>query len=235
MAAFQTGKPAKPTRRNKGYMGNPYLKKVGEQIEFTTEQLEEYKKCKRDPIYFIEKYAKIVSLDDGIVPFKLFSFQKKLLRNVHTNKKSLGLLPRQMGKSQCVAAYVAWYVMFNKNKTAVIAANKLMIAKEIFGRSQFIIENTPKWLQQGVVEWNKTSLELENGSRCIASATSASAIRGMSCVSGDTKVTVRNKKTGIISLLSFDELAQALNIDVEDIESAVRNEQTNPDRLFQFE
>lgn len=162
------------------YKANPNLKAAGVAIPFTEEQLSEYIKCKSDPIYFIENYAKIVSLDDGVVAFKPFAYQKRIIEAIHNNKSVIGRLFRQAGKSTIVAAYMAWYVLFNDNKTAVVLANKQAIAKEIFSRIQFIIENLPKWLQQGVVEWNKTSLELENGSRCVAAATSASAVRGMS-------------------------------------------------------
>lgn len=162
------------------YNNNRNLKAAGVEVQFTQDQVQEYVKCSRDPIYFIRNYAKIVSLDDGIVNFDPFPYQERMIKAIHENKNTLGKLFRQAGKSTIVAAYFAWYVLFNDNKTAVILANKQAIAIEIFGRVQFIIESLPQWLQQGVVEWNKKSLVLENGSRCIAAATSASAVRGMS-------------------------------------------------------
>ena len=162
------------------YKNNALLKAAGVQVEFTQDQVREYVKCAQDPLYFIRTYAKIVSLDDGIIAFDPFPYQERMIKGIHDNKNTLGKLFRQAGKSTIVAAYFAWYVLFNDNKTAVILANKQAIAIEIFERVQFIIENVPKWLQQGVVEWNKKSLVLENGSRCIAAATSASAVRGMS-------------------------------------------------------
>lgn len=162
------------------YNNNKNLKAAGVQVPFTQEQVKEYVKCSKDPLYFIKHYAKIVSLDDGVVSFDPFPYQERMIKEIHTNKNTLGKLFRQAGKSTIVAAYFAWYVLFNDNKTAVILANKQAIAIEIFGRVQFIIESLPQWLQQGVVEWNKKSLVLENGSRCIAAATSASAVRGMS-------------------------------------------------------
>lgn len=162
------------------YNNNRNLKAAGVQVPFTQEQVQEYIRCSRDPIYFIRNYAKIVSLDDGVVPFDPFPYQERMIKAIHENKNTLGKLFRQAGKSTIVAAYFAWYVLFNDNKTAVILANKQAIAIEIFGRVQFIIENLPLWLQQGVEEWNKKSFKLENGSRCIAAATSASAVRGMS-------------------------------------------------------
>lgn len=162
------------------YNANARLKAAGVRVQFTEEQVREYIKCAKDPLYFIRTYAKIVSLDDGVVPFIPFPYQERIIDTIHKSKNTLGKLFRQAGKSTIVAAYFAWYVLFNDNKTAVILANKQAIAIEIFGRVQFIIENLPQWLQQGVVEWNKKSLVLENGSRCIAAATSASAVRGMS-------------------------------------------------------
>ena len=162
------------------YNRNQNLKAAGVQVQFTEQQVKEYVKCAQDPLYFIRTYAKIVSLDEGVVPFIPFPYQERIIETIHHNKNVLGRLFRQAGKSTIVAAYFAWYVLFNDNKTAVILANKQAIAIEIFGRVQFIIENLPQWLQQGVVEWNKKSLVLENGSRCIAAATSASAVRGMS-------------------------------------------------------
>ena len=162
------------------YNNNKHLKAAGVKIPFTEHQVSEYMKCAEDPLYFIENYAKIVSLDHGIVPFKMFDYQKDLIRSIHENRNVIGLWPRQFGKSTSVGAYIAWYILFNDNKTAVILANKQAIAIEIFGRVQFIIENLPKWLQQGVMEWNKKSLVLENGSKCIAAATSPSAVRGLS-------------------------------------------------------
>jgi len=162
------------------YNANQNLKAAGVQIQFTPHQVQEYIRCANDPVYFINKYAKIVSLDKGVVPFKMYPYQERIIQAIHHNKNVLGKLFRQAGKSTIVAAYFTWYVLFNDNKTVVILGNKQAVAIEIFGRVQFMIENLPQWLQQGIVEWNKKSLVLENGSRCIAAATSASAVRGFS-------------------------------------------------------
>lgn len=166
---------------SKGYLNNPFLKQVGETIHFTQEQVIEYARCSNDPVYFLEHYAKIVALGKGTVPFKPFSYQKRIVTAIRENRKIIGRIGRQMGKSTIVAGYFAWFVLFGgKNTKSAILANKLAVAKEIFSRVQFIIENCPKWLQQGVKEWNKTSLTLENGSMVFCSATSASAVRGFS-------------------------------------------------------
>lgn len=162
------------------YKSNLNLKAAGVQIQFTPEQVKEYIKCASDPLYFIENYAKIVSLDKGIVPFRVYPYQRRIVEAFHENRKIIAKIGRQLGKSSIIAAYFAWYLLFNDNKTAVILGNKQSTAIEIFGRVQFVIENVPQWLQQGVVEWNKKSLVLENGSRCVAAATSPSACRSMS-------------------------------------------------------
>lgn len=163
-----------------GYNGNPNLKQIGEIIEYTPEQIQEYIKCSESVEYFLENYAKIVSLDDGIVPFKPFPYQKRILKSLATNRKLLVKLFRQAGKSSIVAGYFAWYCLFKSDKTACILANKLLTAKEIFSRVQFIIEHCPKWLQQGIKEWNKMSFILENGTRCFCAATTPSAVSGQS-------------------------------------------------------
>ena len=181
----------KQTDNNQYYMGNPNLKAVGVQIEYTKDQIEEYVKCAKDPIYFIENYCKVVSLDKGIVPFILRPYQKRIIEAVHNNRFTIAMLFRQSGKSTVMAAYIMWYATFNDHKTAVILANKLATAKEIFGRVQFMYEELPKWLKQGVMEWNKTSCTFENGSRLMCAATSPSAVRGFSCLSNDTKITLR--------------------------------------------
>ena len=162
------------------FRGNKNLKRVGEKIEFDQNAALEWAKCSVDPVYFLETYGKIVSLDDGIVPFKLYNYQKKIIRAIKDNRLVLTKMFRQSGKSTTVAGFIAWYCLFNKNKVSMIMANKQRTAQEIFSRVQFIVSNCPKWLQQGVVEWNKTSFILENGSKVSCAATSADAVRGSS-------------------------------------------------------
>jgi len=162
------------------YHGNPNLKPYGVQIQYTPRQIQEYIKCKEDPIYFIENYCKIISLDDGLVPFKLYPYQREFIKALHKNRKIICMLSRQMGKTICVAAYIAWYAEFNDTKNIAVLANKGAAAREILSRIQLIIENIPLWLQQGVVSWNKGSVELENGSKIFTGSTSSSGIRGQS-------------------------------------------------------
>jgi len=162
------------------YLGNPNLKKVGVEIEFTKEQVKEYLKCKQDPVYFAKTYMKIISLDEGIVPFEMWDFQEKLVRDFHENRFNIAKLPRQTGKSTTVVSYLLYYAIFNDNVNIGILANKASTARDLLSRLQLGYENLPKWMQQGVAVWNKGSLELENGSKILAASTSASAVRGMS-------------------------------------------------------
>ena len=162
------------------YLGNPLLKKANVQIDFTKEQLEEYIKCAKDPVYFTKNYVQIVSLDEGLVPFKMWDFQEELIKKFHNNRFNIAKLPRQTGKSTTVVSYLLHYILFNDNVNIGILANKASTARDLLARLATAYENLPKWIQQGVVVWNKGNIELENGSKILAASTSASAVRGMS-------------------------------------------------------
>lgn len=167
-----------PRSETDHYLGNPLLKAAGVEQEFTQDEIKEYIKCSQDPIHFIKNYIQIVSLDKGLVPFTLWDFQEEVVETVHNNRFVICKFPRQTGKSTTMIAYILHYVLFNDNMNVAILANKLATARELLSRLQLAYENLPKWLQQGVISWNKGSIELENGSRIIASATSSSAVRG---------------------------------------------------------
>ena len=160
------------------YLGNPNLKKANVAQEWTKEEVEEYARCMKDPIYFIQNFIKIVSLDEGLVPFELYDFQKEMVGTFHNNRFTICKLPRQSGKSTTIIAYLLHYVLFNPTVNVAILANKAATARDLLGRLQLAYEHLPKWLQQGVMSWNKGSLELEKGSKILASSTSASAVRG---------------------------------------------------------
>ena len=164
--------------RNAGYLGNPNLKPEGQTVNFTKEQIEEYIKCAKDPVYFIQKYIKVVSLDKGLVPFHLFDYQEDMINKIHDNRFIIAKLPRQSGKTTTVTSYLLHYILFNQSMNVAILANKQSTAKDILARLKLAYEYLPTWLQQGIKEWNKYSIALENGSRVIAAATSSSAIRG---------------------------------------------------------
>ena len=160
------------------YLGNHNLKAADVPVEFTEDQVQEYLKCASDPIYFIKNYIKIVSLDEGLVPFEMWDFQEDIVDKVHNNRFVIAKLPRQTGKSTTMISYLLHYTLFNQSVSVAILANKLATARELLSRLKLAYEYLPKWMQQGIIEWNKGSIELENGSKILASATSSSAVRG---------------------------------------------------------
>ncbi len=164
--------------KNPNYLGNPLLKATNVAMTYTQEQIEEYLKCAEDPIYFIENYIKIVHPDKGLVPFKMYEFQKNIVRTLHENRFSICKIPRQSGKSTTVTSWLLHCSLFNPNSSACILANKADTAKNLLDIYKRGYENLPKWLQQGIVEWNKFSVQLENGAKVVSASTSSSAIRG---------------------------------------------------------
>lgn len=166
-------------KNNQGYRNNPKLKPPGIELQYTKEQLDEYIKCANDPVYFCNKYIKVKTLDKGIMPFELYDYQQKFVDYIHKNRFVISKWPRQSGKSTSVIGYICHYITFNQSVSVAILANRLKTAKdELYSKLQLAYENLPQFLQQGVVEWNKTSLKLENGSRVVCDATSSGAIRG---------------------------------------------------------
>ena len=164
--------------KHEQYLGNPNLKKAHTKSRFTKKNVQEVMKCMDDPKYFIENYLKIVTIDKGLVPFEMYDFQREMVDKFHENRFTICKLPRQSGKSTIIVSYLLHYVLFIDNVNVAILANKSSTARDLLGRLQLAYEHLPKWMQQGVLNWNKGSLELENGSRIVAASTSSSAVRG---------------------------------------------------------
>lgn len=162
----------------KSYKSNPNLKAAGVTFVFTKQQIQERIKCMKDPIYFIQKYMKIVHVDRGLVPFDLYPFQEELLNSYINNRFTIAKLPRQVGKSTVTIGYILWTVLFGPMQNIAILANKASTARDILAKLQLAYEHIPLWMQQGILSWNKGSIELENGSKVIAAATASSAARG---------------------------------------------------------
>jgi len=162
------------------YHGNPNLKNIGYEHSFTKEQLQEYVKCQKDPIYFIENYVQIITLDRGLQPFKLYECQKKKVELILNNRKVILMEGRQQGKTVTAAACILHYTIFQSDKTVAIMGNKTASAREVLARYQTMYENLPIWMQQGVKTWNKGDVELENNCRIFTAATTTSGIRGKS-------------------------------------------------------
>mgnify|MGYP001336003014 FL=1 len=165
---------------SENYLGNPNLKNSNVQIEFTSEQVRELLRCSSDPKYFIENYVQIVHVDHGLVPFKLYEYQERMIQTFHNNRFVISKLPRQSGKSTTIISYLLHYIIFNESVQVGILANKGALARELLSRLQMSFEHLPNWLQQGISVWNKGNIELENGSKVMAAATSSSAVRGSS-------------------------------------------------------
>ena len=162
------------------YLGNPNLKNVAQKINWTEENLTTYMLCKEDSEHFIRNFVKIIHVDRGLVSFEMYDYQKDMVHTFNDNRFVICKMPRQTGKSTTIIAFLLHYVLFNENVNVAILANKGAVARELLGRLQLAYEHLPKWLQQGVVIWNKGNIELENGSKILASATSGSAVRGSS-------------------------------------------------------
>lgn len=163
---------------NEAYLGNQNLKRSNVKHQWTPEQIQEWMKCSKDPEYFIEKYIKIVNVDRGLINFNLYEYQKDIVELSVRERFVICKMPRQCGKTTTLVGIMLWYILFHDNYNIAILAHKMAQAREILSRIQLAYEHLPKWIQQGIVEWNKGNIELENGSKILASATSSSAIRG---------------------------------------------------------
>ena len=162
------------------YAGNPLLKGAYQPVEYDKETIEEYIRCENDPIHFAKQYMKIVHVDHGLMPFDLYDYQEEMVQTMHDNRFVICKMPRQTGKSTTIVAYLLHFALFNPQSNIAILANKGSTSREILQRLKTAYEHLPKWLQQGVVVWNRGNIELENGSKVISASTSSSAVRGSS-------------------------------------------------------
>lgn len=159
------------------YRGNALLKRANVAMKFTKAQAAEMAKCKKDPIYFIEQYVKIVT-EDGVVPIKLRDYQKEFILSMFNNRFTIAMMGRQQGKTEAVRAFMIHYVIFNKQKTVGVLANKESTANEILSKIKISFQSLPAFMQVGVIEWAKSSVVFENGSRLLSSTTTSDSIRG---------------------------------------------------------
>jgi hypothetical protein len=185
----------KPT--NEGYLGNTLVKRAGIEQQYTEEEFKEYLKCSKEPVHFIENYCQIISLDEGLVKFKLRGYQGNLIEHYNENRFNVVLASRQSGKSITSCAYLLWYLLFHPEVTVAVLANKGAIAREMISRIVTMLESVPFFLQPGVKILNKGNIEFANDSKVVAAATSSSSIRGLS-----------------INLLYLDEFAFVENAEV---------------------
>lgn len=162
------------------YRGNENLKRARTAQDYTKEQLREFIKCMNDKEYFYREYVKILDVDRGIISYNPYNYQTRLSKSVDENRFVLCKFPRQSGKTTCLAAYIVHCLLFKENFKVLIAAHVSDGAVEVMDRIKFILENLPLWLQSGIISWNVFSVELENGSKVSASATTEKTGRGKS-------------------------------------------------------
>jgi hypothetical protein len=170
---------ARRTDSGGGYNSNPNLPLPEDQITLTADELKEYVRCTTDPIYFIKKYVKIISVDEGIIKFDLWPFQEEIINTFENNRFVICKLARQSGKSTVVVAgYFLWYILFHADVSVGVLANKEATAIQLLDRLKQSYELLPRFLKQGIIKWDAKVIKLANNARVRAESTSASAIRG---------------------------------------------------------
>ena len=160
------------------YHSKPHFKSSGVEFDFTKEQASEVIRCASDPVYFIRKYIKIIHPDKGLCDFDLYKFQENLVRLMAKERFLIAKIARQSGKTTTAVGYLLWYILNHDYVNCAILANKERTARDILKKLKLAFENLPAFLQAGIVRWNENDIELDNGSKILAAATSPSAIRG---------------------------------------------------------
>lgn len=158
------------------------IKKAHKQTSFTNDQIEDLVKCSADNgyHYFCENFFYIQHPVKGKLLFEPFSYQTRLLDAYHFHRFNVNLLPRQMGKTTCAAGYLLWYAMFHPDQTILISAHKYTGSQEIMQRIRYGYELCADHIRCGVTNYNKGSIEFDNGSRIISTTTTENTGRGMS-------------------------------------------------------
>ena len=164
--------------KNDIYLGNPRLKKANVKLDYTEEQIKELAKCAKDIRYFCNTYMKIVNVDEGLMNFSTYKFQDNIIHSVQKNRFTICKMPRQSGKTTVMTALILHFALFNEAFNVAVLANKAATAREILHRIQLGFEYLPYWMQQGIVEWNKGNIELENGSNILSGSTSSGSVSG---------------------------------------------------------
>ena len=142
------------------------------------EILKEIVKAGKDPVYFTVNYCRISHPQRGLIPFKAYDYQSQLLKDFRDYRFNIILKARQLGISTISAAYVAWMMLFHKDKNILVVATKLQTATNLVKKVKAIIKNLPKWMQiADIIVDNRTSFELSNGSQIKGSSTSGDAGR----------------------------------------------------------
>jgi len=213
----------------KFYNGNQNLMRVGSKFTWTKDMLEDLERCEKDIVYFAEKHFRIVHVDEGLIKLHLYDFQKEVLKDSVTNRNMVLNAARQVGKTTIATVIILHHCLFNKQRRVALLANKAETAQEILDRIKLAYEYLPAHLKGSILKWNERTVEFGNKSKIIAAASSSSNIRGKTCVSGDTIITVRNKNTRIIENISISELTNRINTTSPIYNE---NEHSNPERIL---
>jgi len=159
------------------------IKKAHKQERFTEQQIQEVLAC-ADPVtgyeYFVKNFFYIQHPVKGKLLFEPFGYQERLLESYHNNRFNINMLPRQSGKTTCAAGYLLWYAMFHPDQTVLVAAHKYTGAQEIMQRIRYAYEDCPDHIRAGATNYNKGSIEFDNGSRIVSATTTGNTGRGMS-------------------------------------------------------
>ena len=162
---------------------NALIKSPHKRQSFTDEQLQEFLAC-ADPIdgpaYFMDNFFYIQHPTKGKMLYHPYEYQKRLIDTYHNYRFSISMMPRQTGKSTSAAGYLLWYAMFVPDSTVLIAAHKFQGSQEIMQRIRYAYESCPDHIRAGVTNYNRGSIDFENGSRIMSATTTENTGRGMS-------------------------------------------------------
>jgi hypothetical protein len=160
--------------------------------------IKEIIRCGKDPIYFLDNYGKIQHPTKGLLPFKTFEYQKDIVKAYLGHRMNIFLKARQLGVTTITAGYVAWLILFHKDKNVLAVATKQSVAKGMIRTIRNIYKYLPKWMMDvGKIDLNnRFSIELNNGSRVTATTTTDDVGRSEA-----------------VSLLIIDEVAHIKNFE----------------------
>jgi hypothetical protein len=156
------------------YEGNFNYKKANIVFEYTEKEMSDIKRCATDILYFAENFATVMT-DNGLQRIKLRDYQKAMLLSFVDNRFSICLASRQVGKTICSAIFIAWYLLFNFDKNALILSNKGGTTKEILDKAKAIIENLPFFLKPGILKNDVMNMKFDNGCRIVGQSTTGKA------------------------------------------------------------
>ena len=159
------------------YEGNPNLRKGNIVFNYTANELKEIKKCATDIVYFANNYCTVMT-DHGLQTIKLRPYQEEMLRQFQKERFNICLASRQVGKTICSSIFIAWYVLFNFDKNALVLSNKGATTREIIDKGKTILEHMPFFLKPGVLKWDVFNSKFDYGCRIIGQTTTKKAAIG---------------------------------------------------------